>query len=95
MTYAASGRCVSYRAWQIEAVVLSTFADGGSRAESALARKVVERFVAAWPAMKTALLLPCPGAAELREAAARCCTLAMRADRSALCWRAPVMRQRP
>ena len=33
--------------------------------------------------MQAVLRLPCPGVAELREMAARCYTLAMRADRSA------------
>ena len=54
-------------------------------AEGALAQKVVGSFAAAWPSMQAVLVLPCPGVAELREVAARCCTLAMRADRSAAC----------
>lgn len=54
-------------------------------AEGALAQKVVGSFASAWPAMQAVLVLPCPGVAELREAAARCCTLAIRADRSAAC----------
>ena len=52
-------------------------------AEQSLARKVVARFGSSWTSMQAVLCLPCPGIAELREIAARCCTLAMRADRSA------------
>ena len=46
---------------------------------------VVARFGSSWTSMQAVLRLPCPGVAELREIAARCCTLAMRADRSAQC----------
>ncbi len=41
-------------------------------------------FAAAWPRIGAALPLPTPPAAELRAAAARCCTLALRAQASAV-----------
>jgi hypothetical protein len=50
-------------------------------ADESLARKVVAKFGASWASMQAVLELPCPKAPELREIAARCCTLAMRADR--------------
>ncbi|CAK0735276.1 hypothetical protein CVIRNUC_000554 [Coccomyxa viridis] len=53
----------------------------GEPSERSLARRVVARFGSSWTSMQAVLRLPCPGVAELREIAARCCTLAMRADR--------------
>ena len=59
-------------------------------ADESLARKVVAKFGASWASMQAVLQLPCPKAPELREIAARCCTLAMRADRLVPAWVASI-----
>ena len=59
-------------------------------ADDSLARKVVAKFGALWASMQAVLQLPCPKAPELREIAARCCTLAMRADRLVPAWVASI-----
>lgn len=58
-----------------------------SCAEGSLAAAAVPAFAAAWPRVAAALPLPAPRAPELRGAAARCCTLALRAHA-----RAPALR---
>ena len=65
-------KCVSYE---------RDSSDISELADESLARKVVAKFGASWASMLAVLRLPCPKASELREIAARCCTLAMRADR--------------
>ena len=45
-----------------------------------MANAAVAVFAKMWPSIEEALVLPVPEAAELRAAAARCCTLAVRAS---------------